>query len=334
MWLKGDFDDSVFFGPGGKDRSYSHRSNVQVRDMNRDRDECLNIYCMSINTSQPANRAIAKFTRAGVCSTCFRGPYLVMCHASSIDQYRDISMRDVRHAADYFSTFNRGLETDLLHTRTLAANILSPADRIGGMPKFLDRVVDDADPVFGMQGSGIANLLGMPLLVSGLMTDNLQRAQQQGLVGAHLLPEEAIYLMRDVNSRTRGSQIPAEDLAAREKMRQVLGDQIDRIAFRRDGAQDGQEGFGSSPTVWNGASASMLIVRADGLPLPKEHVEALCAYIKYEVEPRLSAAVVGLFKRSDCPRARRRASGDHKAEFLELLPPIPAIKGSNVGNGD
>ena len=296
------FDHSSYFGDSGKDISYSWRNEIQARDMNRDREETLNIYCMANNTEQAANQAIKNFTRAGACSTCFRGPYLVMRHAGkdpAPEYFRDMDMRDVRHAADYFSTFYRSYEKGLLDLRVCAVAILCSADRDRhDLPKYVEKVLNGADPVFGGSGSGIANLLGIPLLLSLVVTPDQKRAQEQGLESAHLRDKVVELLLRDVNSYTKGSQIPEVDRVASARLRQTLGlppdADITRLPARRDGLQDGQDGFGSSPATWNGASGSLMLVRADGLPLLREQVETLCAYVEHVVEPRLSAAVAGL----------------------------------------
>lgn len=213
------FDNRIYFGDGDKAVSCSTRNIIQARAMNRARDESLNIYCMDDNTTQPPNRAISKFTRAGVCSICFRGPYLVMHFrgkSPSLEHYQDLDMRDVRHAADYFSTFNRANDRGLLDVRVLATTIVCPAHRDTGLPNHVQRVVNGADPIFVMQGSGIANLLGIPLLLRASEYDDSERMQLQGSNAARLLVEDARRLMRDVSSRTKGNQISEKGQAARD----------------------------------------------------------------------------------------------------------------------
>jgi len=67
-----------------------------------------------------------------------------------------------------------------------------------------------------MQGSGIANLLGIPLLLRASEYDDSERMQLQGSNAARLLVEDARRLMRDVSSRTKGNQISEKGQAARD----------------------------------------------------------------------------------------------------------------------
>ena len=127
-------DYDVYFGELGTDRIHVTHNTLQARDITITNENLL-FHTKNMNMDDPPNLAIKEFTRGGSCGACFRGPWLVMrqsrthspshltaaepLHTSdeeddlydddgkTVECYRDISMRDVRSAADFFTTSYR-----------------------------------------------------------------------------------------------------------------------------------------------------------------------------------------------------------------------------------
>ncbi len=119
--------------------------------------------------------------------------------------------------------------------------------------------------------------------------------------------KEAMLLMRDITSTAVGS-IPVRD---RFINRNFMG----------------ENGFGSSPSPWNGPeTGSVFIARTDGVPLLKEHVEALCAYIENKIEPQLSKSIVGLEAGAAVPQREAILNSITKADFLDFFNSTKAQK--------
>lgn len=201
-------------------------------------------------------------------------------------------MRDARHAADHFSTASRLYQDPQLKQEYLFATVIACQGQVqNGYGKYHDRVIDSNDGIFTADGSGIANLLGIPLLV---------RRDPRGADSDYpdlsvLDNKEAMLLKRDIEAATvgaPGSRAYQEMIAQFDRM---FGRQFPLGRPRSD--NQGANGFGTSSTAWNGQGGPLgpvVVVRADGKPLPCQHMEAICAYIRDEVEPRLQHAIEGL----------------------------------------
>jgi hypothetical protein len=89
----------------------------------------------------------------------------------------------------------------------------------------------------------------------------------------------------------------------------------------------GREGYGSLPEtsarVRGGTSCA---VRADGKPLPKEHLEALCHFIKDEIEPELRAATAGLSENDKISRRDEILNVITEAEILRYYENFKKVK--------
>jgi hypothetical protein len=308
-----NFDLMVYYGRRMAGRAFfSEPDPVQARDMTRDNFELgLHFWCLDLSVHEPPNLDLSTMTRGQACAPTLRGPILVMRQTEGRDEdtssYVDIDMRDVRNAADHFSWMYRDgthmapyMQDDLLSQRVLVTGCLCPQDQAQGgpRPRFHQAVFDGCDSIFAAGGSGIANLLGLPL--------SLRLAQKQR-PGDGRRNREAMLLMRDITSTTVGP------IPFREPF-------INRNFI-------GENGFGSSPSLWNGAeTGSIFIARADGVPLLKEHVEALCAYTEQKIEPQLSESIVGLEAGAAVPQRQAILNSITKADFLDFFNTFKAEK--------
>ncbi len=69
--------------------------------------EILQIYMSSDFTKNPPNQAVKKFSSNGNCGNNMTGPILVTRQVSSDEEeYLDIEMRHIRHAADCFAVYS------------------------------------------------------------------------------------------------------------------------------------------------------------------------------------------------------------------------------------
>ncbi|KIW75681.1 hypothetical protein Z517_10423 [Fonsecaea pedrosoi CBS 271.37] len=288
------FDSKPFFDHAGEtDCIYLAHNSIQARDACRDEKDLLRFFFKDDTSKEPPNLAVQAFTRSGACSKYLKGPIILMCGtvgARGHDHFRDVDMRDSRSAADFFSSAYRSGYGDscLLEKRFVTTAIACPEDitsyQLEG--KYHQQVFDGCDSVFQAEGSGIANLLGIPILIRSHIPPKPKRNQY----GAWIPQDEeneptdvgpdsvdALFLLRDITSTTTGRQ---ETTASMHRFR------------TNDRDYAGTNGFGSSPKA-SRRSGSFSLVRADGLPLLSLHVEALVGYIRDEVEPRLSHALAG-----------------------------------------
>ncbi len=280
--------------------------------MTRDNFEFgLHFWCLDLSVDEPPNLGLRTMTRGQACAPTLKGPILVLRKTKkgrNEDSYIDIDMRDVRNAADHFSWMYRDgttmapyVQDDLHGQRVLVTGCLCHQDqaRGGTGSKFVQRVLNGCDSIFAAGGSGIANLLGIPLSL------RLIQKRRLGEDGRH--NKEAMLLMRDITSTAVGS-IPVRD---RFINRNFMG----------------ENGFGSSPSPWNGPeTGSVFIARTDGVPLLKEHVEALCAYIENKIEPQLSKSIVGLEAGAAVPQREAILNSITKADFLDFFNSTKAQK--------
>ncbi|KIV87655.1 hypothetical protein PV11_03187 [Exophiala sideris] len=184
-------------------------------------------------------------------------------------------MRDVRNAADYFSsTYRMGSQdADLESVRVAVGIVVCPRTFVRSPTGYF--IVNGCDSIFQAEGSGIANLLGLP------MTVRPWYAHPTG--SEDLRNHEAVLLMRDITSDHVGTLTSTPGYGDLDNFRGM------------GGSYCGEQGFGSTPQIWTGNKiGDVLVARADGLPLLSLHLEALCLYVSTKVEPRLAQAISGL----------------------------------------
>ena len=197
-------------------------------------------------------------------------------------------MRDVRNAADFLGqTYCNGYDQHHLRDlRILGSKIACDGAVQSGQSKWADCVLNGCDGVWNADGSTIANLLGLSLLVR--RAHNLFDVDPRpGFENV-----EAALLHYDLNSKRVLPHIGSPPRGPQAfQVGGPLGDSSARTARRAAGIK----GFGSpDQKVSVGTTGMVYIVRADGKPLPFEHTEALCSYIKDKIEPQLRAATEGL----------------------------------------
>jgi hypothetical protein len=312
------FDYEVYFGKGGAQHTRSAHNTVQARDTGRSEDDTLAFYFKRNTSEEPPNIGMRDFTRAGVSSMNFSGPILVVREGSRfgpqgvIEECRDLYMRDVRNAADYLSSAWRyGYRGELnCDVRVLASLILCPKD-LGEhslRTKWSEQAVNGRDTIFQSEGSGIANLLGIPL--------SLRLEDPYGMYGEErddsYYNSAAELLMRDITLTTTGPQRDARHMRS----------------FRWDDrAYAGTHGFGSSPKRWSSnTTGSVWVARADGLPLLTCHLEAICSYISTKVEPRLSRCIPGLGPGESVSQREWVLNSITKADFMEFFNDLRASR--------
>lgn len=322
-----DFISGPYFGSNDKDSGSSNYNGIQGRNIGRAPNENLYWFKKIDNPSDQPNLGLRSFTRVGACWQEFRGPVFVM-RAVEDDQrnltHADMDMRDVRNAADFLSqTYRDGYDQDhLRELHVLGSTIACDGAVQQGKPKWAQCVLNVCDGVWNAEGSIIANLLGLPLLIRG--SHNPYNVDPR----PGFENDNAALLGLDVNSKctlaplgppARGPQVihvggPITDLLA-QSSRKVAG----------------VTGFGSSLQKFSiGSTGTVHIVRADGKPLPKEHAEALCSYIKDKVEPQLIAAIEGLPTNAVVPQRDEVLNSITKGSFLEYY---EALKETKIAQG-
>ena len=249
---------------------------IQARDMVRYGSNFgLESWCNDGSSGEPPNVSLRSCTRGQACSPKFKGPLLVLqsvAYGPGKGQYVDMDMRDARMTADCLSAEHRDGHGKMIHLedeRVLVASCACPQHmaRDNATSKYSEHVLNGYDSIFAAGGSGIANLLGIPL--------SLRLREPMSIHAEGLRNREAMLLMRDITSPTVGS----DPFFTRFPNRDYIG----------------ENGFGSSPLLWSrDVVGSVFVGRADGLPLLSQHLEALCKYIETRVEPRIAAAISNL----------------------------------------
>lgn len=275
-------------------RTYFYNA-VQARYVKREEHENLVIY--SKPTGQSVNTAVRKFTRGGTCSGVFRGPHLILRQGKRADGYeeiRDVDSRDLRNAADFFTVSYRQNEDvlHLEHRRFYVGCIASPVHVQAGIERFSGTMFNGADPVFFGSASGIANLLGIPLLIR---TADRIPADDVGNPQGMLHNQAAALIQLDITSTSTGPQNPRGEVKI-ETLEPHVAQVVMAIREARGtryGEYAGSNGFGTTPEEWSGDTGGVFIARADGRPLMGQHLEALCAYIEQRVCPRIRDALEG-----------------------------------------
>lgn len=263
--------------------------------------------------ADPPNQGLRSFTRGGACFDGFRGPVVVMRVIKDDCQplkHLDMDMRDVRNTADHFTYYGRVYKPNAIGPNPI--NRLNPVKQLGsligwdgsteeGQSKYSDRLVAERGTVYHGFGSSIANLLGLPLLAFPIVEDTTQPRPNT----------DAALLYRDLNST---------------RILPPIGDPMIYVQSHTDKERNaiwarkaaGVTGFGSSLDIHEGPTpGSVEAMRVDGEPLPKEHIEALCSYIKDKIEPQLVAAVEGLPPNAVVPGRDEILESVTKDNFLE-----------------
>lgn len=168
-----DFFASAEFGNEDKDIGSTNFNHIQGRSLARVPGEALHwhkiVKPLAVPDTDPANVGLRTFTRSGACWEEFRGPVFVlraMTNEKGRMRYLDMTMRDVRAAADLLSQTGRdGYDQKHLRDVKVLGTIVRAAEELPGGAKEWDEVVlNGRDKVWASEGSGIANLLGLPLL--------------------------------------------------------------------------------------------------------------------------------------------------------------------------
>ncbi|KAK4940868.1 hypothetical protein LTR10_019140 [Elasticomyces elasticus] len=288
---------------------FSDPNPIQARRFMRDDTEFGLLYwCKDPNDAEPPNLGLRACTRGRACAPNFRGPILVMRKVefgAGKERYVGIDMRDARTAADCFSYEYRDGTSKMQHLedqRVLVTSCACPqlVARLNLPTKYFAHVLDGCDSVFAAGGSGIANLLGIPLSLRLMQSFQPTGNEANRNTAARLL-------MLDITSTTIGPI--------------ARGDRYINREFR------GMNGFGSSGDLWSGDTVgTVLTARADGLPLLARHVEALCNYIETRIEPKLAAVISGLSP-GDVVRDRECILNSiTKADFLDFFNAMKATR--------
>lgn len=340
------------FGGQSTERRYSERSAILGRSMMSEPGENLMILCSSSASYEKPNIGLQKFTRAGTSGNCWGGPILVLrqweggvkkdalkplnsgAHDSDADPdtdtatvqlFRDISLTDVRHAADFFSAAHRGAGTLPSHVRALAVSVACEADVQAGRPKISEVVINGLDPVYVREDSDMGNLIGLPLLVRKDVGPFLA----SGTSAALLKNEEAALLKLDLVSATTKPGATKEDYKKAKKdykmiMMMTIGSGCTMFGELE---HDGRYGFGSLPVSWaNDLAGSAVIARADGLPPYSRHFEVICQYIKLEVERLIASALQGLSPGSVVPDRETVLKALSKDSFMDFFNDYKSVR--------
>lgn len=314
-------------GVGQNDTAYYHcqRNHIQQRDSNRDDEDSLGIVTLMLPNLE-RNESLRRFTRSGTCGLAWSGPVIVSRQRGRVPEKGrcvDVEMRDVRTAADYFSSDSRGYGANR-KVHSLAA-VISPRVMVqNGSPAFMEKAIDHGDIVYSEQGSAIVNLLGIPLQVRPAV-ESLEYVSKDSNRGHHTANDYATLLKRDLNSTTFGCQLTEVEKRRRDSKSASSGLYVE--IREPHGVEPGIEGFASCPeTRFDYDVCGALVGRADGLPLPAQHMEAICEYLKQEVEPILRAAIDGLAPGTPIANREEVLNGITKQNFLRFWDTYSAHK--------
>ena len=246
-----------------------------------------------------------------------------------LEHYKNIDMRDVRNVADFFSSIDRGCSDETVHME--ACDILCHADAASlRTRKLMARTIQANNGAYTQQGSGIMNLLGLPLQAASFNIFPGPIEPRGNAIG-HRNPEVA-ELCRDINSSIKGrsAQVAEED-AARDLMVATYGPMAAMIGGGRN-VDVGKMGFGSVHARWEKADVgSVCVARADGKPLLAEHLEALCAFGEEKVAPALTKAVANVGVGELVPGRDAVLNQITKSKFLEFFADFKIRQAAETG---
>jgi hypothetical protein len=203
----------------------------------------------------------------------WRGPVLAtrfLAITGQLRHYKNIDMRDVRNVADYFSSAYRGYSDNSITSTTCA--IVCPADAASHKKqKYSDLSITANHSSYEQQGSGIANLVGIPLQVTLMQCNKVLRDDPAGRQNP-----EAAELYHDINSTIKGkTESVQKEEADHSAMIATFGLQAATFGTTRN-VGVGSMGFGTAHSRWiDDDLGSVVVARADGKPLMAEHLEAL-----------------------------------------------------------
>ena len=177
------------------------------------------------------NTAVHKFARYGFAAPAWRGPVLVTRFAGRdgrFGDYRDNEIRDVRSAADYFTVAWRNWSSDPKHELVTIINCPAFPSKV----KYLQRLVGGGDKIRQGEGSGIANLLVIPLLIRKLQ---LPEAVGYSFPDRLLLRNEEVkILMVDMNAMNKGPKFVAREQSIGEpEWDEIVGLPVYPSSFKR-----------------------------------------------------------------------------------------------------
>lgn len=208
-------------------------------------------------------------------------------------------MRGIRDAADFLgNTYRDGYDQVHLRGLRILGTADAPAGHVSnGTKKLQEIVINGCDKVWNADGSGIANLPGIPWLAT---TDHNPFTTTPG---AALRNEEVTLLFRDVVSPCVRPLLEKSENKPYMINFTVPGQAGEAVGGPTEQQLTaGARGFGSSLVKYSiDANGRAVFVRADAKPFPPQHAEALIAFIKPKVEPKLVAAISGLAENIQVP---------------------------------
>lgn len=324
-----DFLSTPFFGTEVKDSNSSDYNGIQGRHIARVPGEALHWFKKDIGPKDLLNTGLRHFTRGGACWQDWKGPVFVLrAHTDqqSFIKHGNMDMRDVRNAADFLSqTYRDGYDQEFLRdVRVLGTSVASVGDVQIGKPKWDEVVLNGCDKLWNSDGSMIANLLGIPDQARCELGNPYEKKSQP-----RNRNDEIKLLHLDVVSTTI---VPPTDRPPAFSVMQFPNDLMSAASAskRRFGA--GVTGFGSPIHKFDiNTTGTAFVVRCDGKPLPKQHLEAICMYIKEKVEPQLIEAVRGRKVGEAIPERLNILNSITPANFLEYY---DSLKARKVEEGD
>jgi hypothetical protein len=321
-----DFNSVPYLGTNDKDSNCTSSNGIQSRSIMSDVNEKIFWFKAISADGNPllelANLGLRSFTRGDACWQDFKGPVFVMRATENEKRqltHHDITMRDLRTAADLLSqTYRDGFHQEhLREVYALGTTVACTGRVMQGKPKWDEVVLNGADKVWNSDGSMIANLLGLPILVRSIHNP-YEATAKPGFDNP-----EVTKLYLDVTSNCI---LPPVDAPPRGPQIVRLGD-MEGIAMNERRFCAGVTGFGSSIQKFNiSTTGTCYAVRADGKPLPKEHTQALSAYIAEKIEPQLAAATTGLSAGDKVPMRDEILASITKASFSEYFEAMKAKK--------
>ncbi|KPI36624.1 uncharacterized protein AB675_10070 [Cyphellophora attinorum] len=269
------------FGDRGIDvRKFKHNT-IQARD---------------IGIDDPPNLAMRAFTRGGTAAWNTRGPWLIFHYVEDgkegDDSYIDMNMHDVRSAADVITV----IYDDLPQGPGNLDKDLKPPVQVAR---------NGCDILFALEGSGIANLLGLPMFVRPMGFQSTLKQAGRNSKGALLMTDITSEAVTDFVLKKPGG-VPVMTTEGVRAM--MCGEQEDH---------QGSYGFGTPPASFcSDEVGPVLICRADNKPLLTGHIEALCDYIKVVIDPQVQAAKQRLNVGEVIQNREEILTGITKANFL------------------